>query len=89
MRFLHFIFLCFFFNALHADIIESDPRVLTEILIKEVVTQVLKDESTIEYPNSGFPVVIDPAVSRGEFSQCWLSWVYNSDGKKTPHIDCY
>lgn len=76
-------------SAFGADWItgEINQGVLAEIIVKEFVTQAMGGESTIRTPNTLVEITHNTAIARKQL-HCWNSWVYHSDGTKTPSFQC-
>ena len=76
-------------SAFGADWItgEINQGVLAEIIVKELVTQAMGGESTIRTPNTLVEITPNTAIT-GKQMHCWNSWVYHSDGTKTPSFQC-
>ena len=76
-------------SAFGADWItgEINQGVLAEIIVKELVTQAMGGESTIRIPNTLVEITPNTAIVRKQM-HCWNSWVYHSDGTKTPRVQC-
>ena len=66
---------------------EVNERVIAEILVKEAMNAAMGGKSSIRFPETTLEVAPQTAISKKNL-HCWNSWVYHSDGSKTPRFQC-
>ena len=66
---------------------QINQDILVEIIVKELVIQGMGGESIIGIPSTLVEITLNTAIARKRM-HCWNSWVYHSDGTKTPRVQC-
>ena len=66
---------------------EVNERVIAEILVKEAVNTATGGKSTIRFPQTTVEITPETVIAKKDM-HCWNSWVYHSDGTKTPRFQC-
>ena len=79
--------ICAVSSQAHAFDNVTNSNVIKQVIIQQVLTQILNQNSTQTFENNNVTIHTG-SVAQGNKGQCWSKFVYHSDGSRTPRVVC-